>query len=102
MSPQTVGPRRAYNARPSDSGPAPRSAPLTRHEAQHLRRSAATGLQTRAGARQWIRPSQDTLATTSTTGWLPYAEFAEEFWETPVTYTRTAQTEVIPDNEEPY
>jgi hypothetical protein len=43
--------------------------------------------------------TQDTLATTSTTGWLLYAEFAEEFWETPVTYTRTAQTEVIPDNE---
>lgn len=46
--------------------------------------------------------TQDTLAITSTAGWLSYAEFAEEFWETPVTYTRTAQTEVIPENELPY
>jgi hypothetical protein len=45
--------------------------------------------------------TQDTLAITSTAGRLSYEEIAEEFWETPVMYTRTAQTELIPENEWP-
>jgi hypothetical protein len=34
-------------------------------------------------------------------GW-PEREFAEEFRKTPVTYVRTIQTEMIPENEWPY
>jgi hypothetical protein len=46
--------------------------------------------------------TQATLAITSTAGWMSYEEFAEEFWETPVTYNRTAPAEIIPENELPF
>ena len=34
--------------------------------------------------------THDTLAITSTAGWMSYAEFAEEYYETPLPPTETA------------
>ena len=45
--------------------------------------------------------THDTLATTSTAGWMSYEEFAEEYYETTIPYTRTTPG-VIPEHELPY
>ncbi len=45
--------------------------------------------------------THDTLAITSTAGWMSYEEFAEEYYETPIPYTRTPRVE-IPEHELPY
>ena len=42
------------------------------------------------------------MTTTSTTGWISYAEFAEEYYETPLPNYWPAQSETIPENELPF
>ena len=45
--------------------------------------------------------THDTLAITSTVGWMSYEEFAEEYYETTIPYTRTTPV-VVPERELPY
>jgi len=46
--------------------------------------------------------THDTLACTSTAGWMSYEEFAEEFWETPLPRTRPTELAIIPEDELPW
>ena len=43
--------------------------------------------------------THDTLTITSTAGWMSYAEFAEEYYETPLPRTKIA---IIPEEELPF
>jgi hypothetical protein len=45
--------------------------------------------------------THDTLAITSTAGWMSYEEFVEEYYETIIPYTYTTSV-VIPEHELPY
>jgi hypothetical protein len=45
--------------------------------------------------------THDTLAITFTAGWMSYEEFAEEYYETTIPYTRPTPV-VIPEHELPY